>query len=111
MSSSILNDTKHQLGLMPEDPSFDGDVIININNSLATLTQLGVGPLSGFEITGSSETWDQFTDDPRLNSVKTFVYLKAKLVFDPPGTGFVLQAMERQIEELTYRINVVVDYG
>lgn len=111
MSSSILNDTKHQLGLLPGDTSFDSDVILNINNALATLTQLGVGPLAGFEITSDQETWDQFTDDPRLNSVKTFVYLKVKLVFDPPGTGFVLQAMERQIEELTYRINVVVDYG
>lgn len=109
--SSILNDVKHTLGLLPSDEAFDSDVIIHINSALATLHQLGVGPVAGFEILGPDEEWDQFTDDPRLNSVKTFVYLKVKLVFDPPGTGFVLQAIERQIEELTYRINVVVDYG
>lgn len=111
MSTSILNDTKHQLGLLPEDVAFDIDIMIAINSAIATLTQLGVGPVEGFAIEGPTETWDQFVDDVRLNSVKSYIYLKVKLVFDPPGTGFVLASMERQIQELEFRINVVVDYG
>lgn len=111
MSTSILNDTKHQLGLLADDVAFDSDIMIAINSAIATLTQLGVGPVEGFAITGPDNTWDQFVDDVRLNSVKTYVYLKVKLVFDPPGTGFVLASMERQIQELEFRINVVVDYG
>lgn len=111
MSTSILNDTKHQLGLLPEDTAFDSDIVIAINSAISTLTQLGVGPIEGYMITGPTETWDQFVDDKRLNSAKTYVFLKTKLVFDPPGTGFYLASMERQIQELEFRINVVVDYG
>ena len=110
--SSILNDTKHQLGLLPSDTAFDTDVTIHINSAFANLTQLGVGPSLGFEIEDDTKQWDEFTGgDPRLNAVKTYVYLKVKLAFDPPRSGFLTQSMERQIEELVYRINVVADYG
>lgn len=111
MSSSILNDVKHTLGLLPEQTAFDIDIIMHVNNALSTLTQLGVGPVEGYQITGAGNMWDEFADDPRLNSVKSYVFLKVKLIFDPPGTGFVVASMERQITELEYRINVVVDYG
>lgn len=111
MSTSILNDVKHMVGLLPEDTAFDQDIIIFINSTFSNLTQLGAGPVQGYEITGPGNTWDEFIDDVRLNSVKSYIFLKTKLVFDPPGTGFVVAAMERQIEELEYRINVVVDYG
>lgn len=111
MSSSILDDVKHTLGLLPDQTPFDTDVMIHINSALATLTQLGVGPVEGFEITGATEQWSDFVTDPRLNAVKSYIYLKVKLVFDPPPTGFVVASMERQITELEYRINVVVDYG
>lgn len=111
MSSSILNDVKHMVGLLPEQTAFDIDIIAHINNALSTLTQLGVGPVEGYMITDASNQWNEFADDPRLNSVKSYIFLKVKLVFDPPGTGFVLSSMERQIQELEYRINVVVDYG
>jgi hypothetical protein len=111
MSSSILNDTKHQLSLLPEQTAFDIDVITHINSAIAVLTQLGVGPIEGYMITGADNLWSEFADDPRLNAVKSYIYLKVKLMFDPPGTGFVVASMERQIQELEYRINVVVDYG
>lgn len=111
MSTSILNDVKHQLGLLPADTSFDDDIKIAINSAIAILTQLGVGPIEGYEITGPEQLWDEFVDDKRLNAVKSYIFLKVKLVFDPPGTGFVLASMERQIQELEYRINVVADYG
>ena len=109
--SSILNDVKHILGLLPEDSEFDQDLILLINTQFSTLTQLGVGPIHGFEITNKDQTWDQFVQDPRLNSVKSFIYLQVKLQFDPPESGFATAAMERQIKELEFRINSVVDYG
>lgn len=111
MSSSILNDVKHTLGLLPEQTAFDLDIMLHTNSVLATLTQLGVGPVEGYMIEGPNNEWDEFISDPRLNAVKSYIFLKVKLMFDPPGTGFVVTSMERQITELEYRINVVVDYG
>lgn len=109
--SSILNDVKHMLGLTPDQTAFDQTLIIHINTQLATLTQLGVGPVNGYEITGPDNQWDEFFDDVRLNPVKSYIYLQAQLAFDPPASGFATAAVERQIKELEYRLNVVVDYG
>jgi hypothetical protein len=111
MSSSILNDVKHTLGLLPENTAFDTDIIMHINSAISTLTQLGVGPVAGYAIADEDNTWDEFADDVRLNSVRSYIYLKVKLIFDPPATGFATASYERQIQELEYRINVVVDYG
>lgn len=111
MSTSILSDVKHNLGLLEADTSFDTDVKIHINSAISTLTQLGVGPVEGYEISGEENMWDEFVDDKRLNSVKSYIFLKVKLMFDPPGTGFVLSSYENQIKEMEYRINSVVDYG
>lgn len=109
--SSILNDIKHALGILPEVTEFDQDIILFANGVFGTLTQLGVGPSIGYQITDETNTWAEFYTDPRLNSAKTFVFLQAKLAFDPPDTGFVVQSMERQITELQYRLNVVANYG
>lgn len=109
--SSILNDIKHMLGRPEGETTFDRDIMIHINGAFSTLTQLGVGPTVGYQITGPDEEWSTFTTDPRLSSVVTYVYLKTKLAFDPPDTGFVLGAMQEQIKEHEYRLNVVADYG
>lgn len=109
--SSILNDVKHSLGLLADDPAFDTSVIMHTNTAIADLTQLGVGPIEGFRITGVTEEWSQFADDPRLSAVQSYIYLKVKLLFDPPTTGFTVAAYERQLQEMAFRINVVVDYG
>lgn len=111
MTTSILNDVKHMVGLLPEDTAFDPDITMHTNSALATLTQLGVGPIQGFQITGETETWDQFTTDPRLNAVKSYIFLCVKMLHNPPDTGFVLASMERQKTEMEYRLNVVADYG
>ena len=111
MSTSILEDVKHTLGLLPSETAFDQDIIIFINGTLGTLTQLGVGPPEGYFITGDSETWEDFITDPRLNSAKSYVYLSVKMLFDPPNTGFVLTSMDNQKKELEFRLNVVADYG
>lgn len=108
--SSILDDVKHMLGLLPEDTAFDSDVMIHINSVFGFLRQLGVGSQDGFVITGDTEEWDDFITDNRLNLVKSYVFLRVKLLFDPPQTGFTQQAMERQITEMEYRLNVIADY-
>ena len=109
--SSILNDVKHMLGHPPEVTEFDEDIKIFLNGAFGTLTQLGVGPAVGFQITGPDEQWESFYTDPRLNSVMSYLFLCAKMQFDPPDTGFTLQAMERQKQELEFRLNVVAEYG
>lgn len=111
MSTSILNDVKHNLGLLEGDTAFDTDVMMHINTAISNLTQLGVGPVEGYEISGAENKWDEFVDDKRLNSVKSYIFLKVTLMFNPPGTGFVLASYERQIQEMEFRINSVVDYG
>lgn len=108
--SSILDDVKHQLGLLPEITDYDRTLVIHINTTLAILTQLGVGPTTGVYITGATEEWDILYDDPRLNTVQSYVYLKVRNLFDPPKIGGLIGAMDRQIAELEYRMNVEVDF-
>jgi hypothetical protein len=110
MSNSILDDVKHSLGLLPEDTAFDVTIINHINTYLTHLGQLGAGPAEGFMITGAEETWDQFYDDPRLNSVKSYLFLRVRLLFDPPATGFTQQSFDRQISELEFRILSETDF-
>lgn len=108
---SILNTIKKLLGLDASYTAFDTDVIIGINSAFSTLHQLGVGPASGFAITGATEKWDDYLDDyGTLENVKQYIYLKTRYVFDPP-TGGVLTAMDAVIKELEWRINVAVDPG
>lgn len=99
------------LGIPQSNTVFDGDVLVYINTAFGDLTQLGVGPEIGFQITGPENTWEQFYTDPRLNAVKSYVYLKAKLLHNPPEMGFLVTAMENQLQEMAFRLNVVADYG
>lgn len=104
MSGSILNDTKNAVGIMSDDDSFDGTIIMHINTYLSHLAQLGVGPTTGFQITGETETWEQFFDNALLNSVKSYVALRVRNLFDPLPTGFGQASMDRQISEMEFRI-------
>ena len=110
MNESILGNIKKLLGPGYDYNHFDTDLIIHINTYLAVLYQLGVGK-KNFSITGASETWSDFLgeDSTNLQGVKTFVYLRVRLVFDPPTNGTVLDAMERTAKELEWRLNVTVD--
>lgn len=106
--SSILNDTKKNLGISADYTAFDLDVKMHINSALSTLGQLGIGPAQGFEVTDDTAQWADFLGtDLRLNSAKTYVYLKTRLVFDPPATSYLIAAVQKQIEELEFRLNVV----
>lgn len=112
MEESILLSIKHLLGIEPEYTHFDQDIIIQINMALNILHQLGVGQEDSLEVTGENEVWgDLIIDDTNLLMCKTFVYIKVKLSFDPPLNSALTQMYERQLDELTWRINVEVDNG
>lgn len=107
MIASILNSVKKVLGFDSEYGAFDEDIIMHINSVFGTLNQLGVGPPEGFAIEDASSEWTDYLGlDKNLNQVKTYVYLKVRLLFDPPATSFAQDAMRKQIEELEWRINV-----
>jgi hypothetical protein len=109
VNSSILTTVKKSVGVAADDDSFDTDLLMYINTVLATLSQLGVGPKRGFQITDETITWESFIgdDDPRYNMVQTYTYLRVRLLFDPPSNSFGIEAIEKQIEEFGWRINVV----
>lgn len=110
MNDSILITIKKLLGIAADDTSFDVDIIVHINMAINVLFQLGVGPSTGFSITGATETWsDYISDMSKLEMIKTYIYLKVKLVFDPPAQSRVIESYENQIKELDFRLNVQVD--
>lgn len=105
MEASILTSVKKALGVMEADESFDVDILMHTNSVLASLTQIGVGPNYGFQIEDKLATWDDFLDgDPALNFVKSFLYAKVRLIFDPPPTSFAIKALEDQAKEFEFRI-------
>ena len=110
MTNSILDSTKKNLGIAAEYRAFDLDVITHINSTFATLQQLGVGPAEGFMIEDELDTWDTFLGgNIPLNQVKTYVYLRVKMIFDPPPNSFGINAMNDQIKEMEWRMMVLVD--
>jgi hypothetical protein len=108
MENSILTSTKKILGLSEEYTPFDHDVIIHINACLSVLSQIGIGPEHGVMIEDETAQWgDLGLDTNRLNLVRTYVFLRTKMLFDPPTTSFLIEAMERQIAQLEWRLNVL----
>ena len=104
---SILDSTKKILGIDQSYKVFDLDILTHINTVFADLHQLGIGPEDGFAIEDEQAVWSDFTEgNVLLNAVKTYVYLRVRLLFDPPGTGFALNAMKEQIKEHEWRLNV-----
>lgn len=106
---SILSSVKKLLGIMPDDNSFDVDVITHINTTFLSLTQLGVGPAEGFIITDEYTTWDSFVTDKRLEAVKSYMYLKVKQLFDPSLSSTAMESMDRSIKELECRLLIMAE--
>lgn len=106
VTNSILLTVKKMLGIAEEYHAFDLDVIVNINSVFLNLYQLGVGPDDPYRITGEEETWQSFLGDTHLDfpGVETYVYLKTRLLFDPPTNSFLVDSMQRQISELEWRL-------
>lgn len=112
MENSILNSVKKVLGIEPDYTAFDLDIAMHINSVFMILNQLGVGPKTPLVIEDAETTWDEF-DNGRIDiaSVRIYVYLRVRLLFDPPTSSFVLSAIENQYKELEWRLNIQVEGG
>ena len=107
---SILTSVKKMLGITEEYTHFDPEIIMHINSVFMILNQLGVGPSEGFSIEDASALWTDFVPNIiRIESVKTYVFLKVKLLFDPPQNSTVLGSYEKQIAEFESRINIAAE--
>lgn len=110
IEDSILETIKKQLGIDFAFKNFDPDIILTINSALNTLTQIGVGPKYGFMIHGPDDTWSSYLkENILLEQVKTYIFLKVKLVFDPPTSSVVMECYKNMINELEWRLNVQED--
>lgn len=107
-NNSVLNSIKSLLGISTEDVNFDPELIVYINGALSVMTQLGIGPEQGFVITGANEMWTAILEDREdIEVVKTATYLRVRLLFDPPQNSFLVKAIQDQIQELDWRIEVL----
>lgn len=106
-TESILTSVKKLLGITEDYTVFDTDLIMHINSVFLNLSQLGVGPDEGFAITSAENQWSEYmASGTLLNAIKTYVYLKVRLLFDPPTSSSVADSMKNMISELEWRINV-----
>ena len=101
---SILTSIKKLLGIMSDYTNFDDDIIIHINTAFAMLNQLGVGPEGGFMIVDANSRWEDYTTEKNLNMVKTYIYLKVRLLFDPPTSSALIESINRTLSEIEWRI-------
>lgn len=110
MQDSILVTIRKLVCGDPYANHFDTDLLVHINACFSVLNQLGVGPEKGFVVTDETQNWSDYTADSTvLNLVKTYITLKVRLIFDPPLTSSVLEAMNKEISQLEWRLNVAVD--
>lgn len=104
---NILSSIKKLLGIPTEETAFDSDIIMHINSVFMILNQLGIGPTNGFTISDDYALWSDFIPDGQnLELVKSYMYMKVRLMFDPPSSSAVLSAMEKSISEFEWRLNV-----
>lgn len=103
---SILNSIKKLLGFEADYTAFDIDIMIHINSVFFSFQELGIGPAQGFSIKGNEETWDQFIGDQSIEAVKTAMYMRVRLIFDPPASSFALTAMKENAERLEWLLSI-----
>jgi hypothetical protein len=107
MYESILTGTKKNLGIDTAYTAFDPDIIMHINSVFSILNGIGLGPAEGFMIDDDTAEWAEFMGtDNRLNSVKTYVYLRVRMLFDPPTTSYMITALEAQYKEIEWRLSI-----
>lgn len=107
---SILNSVKKLLGITEEQEYFDADIIMYINSIFSTLNQIGVGPKDGFSITDENSKWDDFVQNTKnIENVKAYVFLKVRMLFDPPSSATVMECLKQQASELEWRLQVTCD--
>ena len=105
-ADSILDTTKKLLGFESDYTAFDLDIITHINTVFTTLQSLGVGPSEGYMITDNTAVWDEFTGLENMNSVKSYMFMRVRLMFDPPTTSFHLDSLKKMAEEIEWRLHV-----
>lgn len=108
---SILNTIKKLLGIDIDDDSFDVDIIVNINSAIFSLSQMGIGPKDGFIVTSIDQKWSDYIDSniKNVEGVKNYLYLKTKMIFDPPTSSTVIEAFNNSIKELEWRMMLAVE--
>jgi hypothetical protein len=108
---SILNNTKKLLGIDVTDDSFDTDITTIINSTIFSLSQMGIGPVTGFVVTSIDDTWTDWINTTTINleGIKTYLYLKTKLIFDPPPNSTVIEAFNNNLSELEWRMMLAVE--
>ena len=107
---SILTSIKKLLGIAEEYEHFDVDLIMHINSVFLNLTQIGVGPKEGFVIEDASAYWEDFIENrTQLQAVKSYMYLKVKLLFDPPLSSAVIESTNNMIAEFEWRLRVAAE--
>lgn len=113
VSDSILNSVKKSLGIEPDYTDFDPDILMHINAAIMTLRQIGVGPLEGYTVTSSEQTFDDYLGEgsTETSMVRAYFFYKAKLGFDPPASTAVMEAIKEMIRETEWRLNIQVDPG
>lgn len=107
---SILTSIKKLLGIQEDYEHFDADLVMHINSVFMILTQLGVGPAEGFMITDDTAEWSDFiSDSTKVEAIKSYMYLKVRLLFDPPASSAVIETTNRMINEFEWRLNVAAE--
>lgn len=107
--ASILLTIKKMLNLAGMDSSFDVDIIVHINTAFMALNQLGIGPVAAFSIVDETAKWTDFLSGAEIAGVKTYIYLKVRLAFDPPASSVLTEAIKTQITELEFRMNIIAE--
>jgi len=108
---SILDTIKQLLGIPIEDESFDTDIKVYINTITPNLAQMGIGPKNGFIVISKDQLWSEYVDSTIINleGVKQYIYLKVKLIFDPPTNSTTVQAINDSLKELEWRMMLAVE--
>lgn len=109
LMDSVLNSIKKLLGIQESYTIFDADLIMHINSTFAMLNQIGIGPKEGFMIEDSYTTWDEYITKANESMVKSYIYLKVRLLFDPPSNNSLTESINRQLSELEWRLLLVGD--
>lgn len=105
MIASILNSIKKTLNVPADYDAFDADILMHINSVFSRLSQLGIGPQQGFAIQDDTVEWSAYVTDDRLNNVQSYMYLRVRLLFDPPDRAALLTSYQAQIKEMEWLIN------
>lgn len=111
MTNSILLTVKKMLGIAEEYKAFDIDIIVDINATFLTLNQLGVGPSTPFQITGDDEIWSDFINPEEMPGIQTYIYMRTRLMFDPPTNSFLVDSMKKQCEEFEWRMMMQAEWN